>query len=153
MLLGLLHCSAHADAKGIMQLIRQVAQLLSSLPQPHLSHCLVLQAGPKSAMLVHGEAAKMDFLRQKVMQEFGIHCYMPANGEMVTIATNPVVPMDMSRLLLKRALEQYHGEERRPGGQWGRASGVRMAEHSLLQFLLLRECALCQTLQQCLACW
>ena len=48
------------------------------------------------------------------MQEFGIHCYMPANGEMVTVATNPMVPVDMSRVLLKRALEQYHGE----GGRW-----------------------------------
>jgi len=43
--------SAHADAKGIMQLIR---------------HC-----EPKNILLVHGEAAKMDFLRKKIEQEFG----------------------------------------------------------------------------------
>lgn len=43
--------SAHADAKGIMQLIRQCE--------------------PKNVMLVHGEAAKMDFLKNKIHQEFG----------------------------------------------------------------------------------
>lgn len=40
--------SAHADAKGIMQLVR---------------HC-----EPKNVLLVHGENAKMDFLRQKIME-------------------------------------------------------------------------------------
>lgn len=40
--------SAHADAKGIMQLIR---------------HC-----EPRNVMLVHGENTKMDFLKQKIMQ-------------------------------------------------------------------------------------
>lgn len=43
--------SAHADAKGIMQLIR---------------HC-----EPKNVLLVHGEDGKMDFLKQKIMEEFG----------------------------------------------------------------------------------
>ena len=52
----------------------------------------------------------MDFLRQKIMQEFGVHCYMPANGEMVSIATKPVISMDVSRTLLKRTQGQFHGE-------------------------------------------
>ena len=52
--------SAHADAKGIMQLIQ---------------YC-----EPQSVLLVHGEAVKMEFLKQKIQQEFGIDCYMPANG-------------------------------------------------------------------------
>lgn len=43
--------SAHADAKGIMQLISQCE--------------------PRNVMLVHGEAAKMDFLKNKIQQEFG----------------------------------------------------------------------------------
>ena len=48
--------SAHADAKGIMQLIR---------------HC-----EPKNVMLVHGEALKMEFLKQKIMQVLNnpFHC-------------------------------------------------------------------------------
>lgn len=43
--------SAHADAKGIMQLIRQCQ--------------------PKHIALVHGEAVKMEFLTKKIEQEFG----------------------------------------------------------------------------------
>ena len=43
--------SAHADAKGIMQLISQCE--------------------PRNVMLVHGEAAKMDLLKNKIQQEFG----------------------------------------------------------------------------------
>ncbi|KAL4221575.1 Integrator complex subunit 11 [Mactra antiquata] len=75
--------SAHADAKGIMQLI---------------SWC-----EPKNVMLVHGEAAKMDFLKNKIQQEFGIDCYKPANGETVTIQTLHNIPIDISLNLLKRA--------------------------------------------------
>ena len=43
--------SAHADAKGIMQLISQ--------------------SSPASVLLVHGEAEKMGFLRDKIQKEFG----------------------------------------------------------------------------------
>ena len=42
--------SAHADAKGIMQLIRQCQ--------------------PKHVMLVHGEASKMEFLSKKIETQF-----------------------------------------------------------------------------------
>ncbi|NWQ59186.1 integrator complex subunit 11 [Myiozetetes cayanensis] len=74
--------SAHADAKGIMQLIRQ--------------------AEPRNVLLVHGEAKKMEFLKQKIEQEFHVSCYMPANGETTTIFTNPSIPVDISLGLLKR---------------------------------------------------
>uniref|UniRef100_UPI00358E4B50 integrator complex subunit 11 isoform X1 n=1 Tax=Myxine glutinosa TaxID=7769 RepID=UPI00358E4B50 len=73
--------SAHADAKGIMQLIRQ--------------------AEPRNVLLVHGEAKKMVFLKNKIEQEFGLTCRMPANGETVTIATCPNIPADASISLLK----------------------------------------------------
>lgn len=74
--------SAHADAKGIMQLIRQ--------------------AEPRAVLLVHGEAKKMEFLKQKIEQEFHVSCYMPANGETTAILTNPCIPVDISLGLLKR---------------------------------------------------
>lgn len=74
--------SAHADAKGIMQ--------------------LVSQCEPCNVMLVHGEAAKMDFLKQKIQQEFGIDCFKPANGETAIIRTIHNVPLDVSVTLLKR---------------------------------------------------
>uniref|UniRef100_A0A8C4Z5F0 Integrator complex subunit 11 n=1 Tax=Gadus morhua TaxID=8049 RepID=A0A8C4Z5F0_GADMO len=74
--------SAHADAKGIMQLIRM--------------------AEPRNMLLVHGEAVKMEFLKGKIEQEF--NCYMPANGETTTVTTNPNVPVDISLNLLKREM-------------------------------------------------
>lgn len=76
--------SAHADAKGIMQLIRM--------------------AEPRNMLLVHGEAAKMEFLKGKIEQEFSINCYMPANGETAAVTTNPSVPVDISLNLLKREM-------------------------------------------------
>lgn len=74
--------SAHADAKGIMQLISQ--------------------AEPKHVLLVHGESKKMEFLKLKIEKEFDILCYMPCNGETITIDTEPNVPVDISLSLLKK---------------------------------------------------
>lgn len=74
--------SAHADAKGIMQLIQQCE--------------------PKNVMLVHGEKGKMQFLKERIKNEFGIPCFDPANGEVLTINLTPSVPVDISRSLLSR---------------------------------------------------
>ncbi|XP_072045044.1 integrator complex subunit 11-like isoform X2 [Amphiura filiformis] len=75
--------SAHADAKGIMQLIRQCE--------------------PRNVLLVHGEAMKMEFLKNKITQEFGIGCFMPANGETALISGKINVIADVSLNLLKRS--------------------------------------------------
>lgn len=72
--------SAHADAKGIMQLI---------------SYC-----EPRHVMLVHGETAKMEFLRAKIRGEHGVECYMPANGETAVVPTPARVQINASRRLL-----------------------------------------------------
>ncbi|CAG8597246.1 3365_t:CDS:2 [Acaulospora morrowiae] len=74
--------SAHADAKGIMQLIK---------------HC-----DPRNVVLVHGEKAKMEFLQDKIRRECRIPCYSPANGETLTIETPLSIPIDISVDLLKR---------------------------------------------------
>jgi len=76
--------SAHADAKGIMQLI---------------SHCC-----PANVLLVHGEGAKMAFLKNKIQGQFGIDCFMPENGETSIIKTQHNIPLDTSLRLLKRQL-------------------------------------------------
>ncbi|GFR86819.1 integrator complex subunit 11-like [Elysia marginata] len=76
--------SAHADAKGIMQLISQCE--------------------PRNVLLVHGEADKMAFLKTKITQEFGIDCFMPANGETSLIKTKHNLPIDTSLSLLKRQM-------------------------------------------------
>ncbi|XP_062499448.1 integrator complex subunit 11-like [Corticium candelabrum] len=72
--------SAHADAKGIMQLIRM--------------------AEPRNVMLVHGENEKMKFLMEKIQNEFAIPCFKPANGESITIETPPCIEVDIDTQLL-----------------------------------------------------
>ena len=44
----------------------------------------------------------MKFLKSKVRTEFGVECYMPANGETVTVLSECQIPVDMSLTLLKR---------------------------------------------------
>lgn len=77
--------SAHADSKGIMQLI---------------ANC-----EPRNVLLVHGEAIKMEFLKMKIEQEFKINCFFPANGETCEIPTKISIPVDVSGCLLKKSLE------------------------------------------------
>mmetsp|Transcript_38968 Transcript_38968/g.63137 ORF Transcript_38968/g.63137 Transcript_38968/m.63137 type:complete len:395 (+) Transcript_38968:3-1187(+) len=74
--------SAHADAKGIMQLISQVE--------------------PRHCVLVHGEKGKMAFLKQRIVREFGISCYDPPNGTVVSIDTSLNIPVNIDQSLLKR---------------------------------------------------
>lgn len=57
--------SVYVDVKGIMQLVGQVEL--------------------ESVLLVYGEVKKMEFLKQKIEQEFWVNCYMLVNGEMVML--------------------------------------------------------------------
>uniref|UniRef100_A0A1B0CS58 Integrator complex subunit 11 n=2 Tax=Lutzomyia longipalpis TaxID=7200 RepID=A0A1B0CS58_LUTLO len=82
--------SAHADAKGIMQLIQ---------------YC-----EPKNVLLVHGEALKMEFLKEKIKEEFSIECYTPANGETCVINTPVKIPVDASLNLLKAEAKKYNAQ-------------------------------------------
>ncbi|KAJ1834276.1 Integrator complex subunit 11 [Coemansia sp. RSA 2711] len=92
--------SAHADAKGIVELIRQAA--------------------PRNVVLVHGEKSRMTVLKSKVMSEFGCPCYHPANGELLEIATSQDVQALMSDQLFQQAWAQEQqrqldeGQEARP---------------------------------------
>eukprot|EP01104_Vermistella_antarctica_P013832 TRINITY_DN4257_c0_g1_i1.p1 TRINITY_DN4257_c0_g1~~TRINITY_DN4257_c0_g1_i1.p1 ORF type:complete len:628 (+),score=142.44 TRINITY_DN4257_c0_g1_i1:279-2162(+) len=105
--------SAHADAKGIMQLIRQT--------------------DPRNVMLVHGEKKKMQFLKQQIRTEFNVPCYCPANGETVDMEVVHSIPIDISNNLMdhqfyKDAVPQcsdgaaspgsssHNGTKRRHGG-------------------------------------
>jgi len=82
--------SAHADSKGIIELINMCE--------------------PQNVLLVHGEALKMKYLKTKIQQEMGINCYDPANGETVEIPTEISVPVDVSGTLLKNSLESCQYE-------------------------------------------
>ncbi|MEW5316004.1 MAG: hypothetical protein WDW38_007398 [Sanguina aurantia] len=59
--------SAHADAKGILQLLQRVA--------------------PKAVMLVHGEKQGMRFLKEKIIRDFGVKCWDPPDGWVTTVET------------------------------------------------------------------
>jgi len=82
--------SAHADAKGIMQLI---------------TNC-----EPKNVVLVHGENGKMDFLKNQIIKEFNIDCFKPANGETISIKTTQTVPASISVELLKNEKSNFNFE-------------------------------------------
>ncbi|GJJ75832.1 integrator complex subunit 11 [Entomortierella parvispora] len=87
--------SAHADAKGIMQLIRQCEA--------------------KNVVLVHGEKSSMGFLKSRIMTEFGIPCFDPANGETISVETSHVIPIEMSASLLKQHLIRQAEAQQEPG--------------------------------------
>jgi integrator complex subunit 11 len=78
--------SAHADSKGIMQLI-QMCQ-------------------PRNVMLVHGEARKMAVLKGKIESEMGIPCFDPANGTTVEIDSVETVPAAVPEDVVQRVLEK-----------------------------------------------
>lgn len=90
--------SAHADAKGIMQLIRDVE--------------------PRNVMFVHGEDIKMNFLKEKVekvtygtriqfvnaFQEFNLPVFKPANGETITIECNADVELEIPEEIIAKSI-------------------------------------------------
>ncbi|KAI6204623.1 Integrator complex subunit 11 [Aphelenchoides besseyi] len=76
--------SAHADAKGIMQLIRDVE--------------------PANVMFVHGEDSKMTFLKAKVEKEFKIPVFKPANGETINVEAKMRVYVDLPENLIRKSL-------------------------------------------------
>eukprot|EP00667_Euglena_gracilis_P003864 EG_transcript_3879 len=75
--------SAHADARGILNVIQRCR--------------------PRHVMLVHGERAKMMYLQRKIRAEMGLPCDCPANGKTVEVRTQPLVPLLISSALLQSA--------------------------------------------------
>ncbi|OZJ05629.1 hypothetical protein BZG36_01524 [Bifiguratus adelaidae] len=78
--------SAHADAKGIVNLIQQLE--------------------PKHVVLVHGEQHQMDYLKPKIYSELGIPCYNPPNGTTISIETSLDMDVDVEGALMKQWLLQ-----------------------------------------------
>jgi len=79
--------SAHADARGILNMIR---------------HCR-----PRHVMLVHGEKDKMAFLQKKIRMEMGLPCDYPPNGKLLEIRTPPRLTALISKTLLQSAQSQW----------------------------------------------
>ncbi len=79
--------SAHADARGIMQLISQCR--------------------PGHVLLVHGEASKMEFLKGRIESEAGLECSMPANGEIAIVPTRAKCKLRAPVELIKNTIGKY----------------------------------------------
>jgi integrator complex subunit 11 len=79
--------SAHADSKGIMEL---------------LSH---LEA--KNVILVHGEKEKMRQLSLKIKEQLQVPCFYPPNYSVTKIVTEPQVVVYISASLVNRINQMY----------------------------------------------
>lgn len=77
--------SAHTDAKGVLDLLHHVQ--------------------PKAAVLVHGEADKMQFLQQRIHSSLSIPCYAPKTGESVHITAPLRLPVVLSEACMQRAMK------------------------------------------------
>ncbi|GAX81273.1 hypothetical protein CEUSTIGMA_g8705.t1 [Chlamydomonas eustigma] len=60
--------SAHADAKGILQMVQQCGP-------------------PRTVVLVHGEPSRMEFMREKIKRSFQIPCWTPRVGDVLNVRT------------------------------------------------------------------
>lgn len=81
--------SPHTDAKGIMDLVKFLS--------------------PKHVILVHGEKPKMASLRERVQSELGIHCYVPANCDTVSIPSTVFVKAHASDMFIHSCLSPNFG--------------------------------------------
>ncbi|XP_002975487.2 cleavage and polyadenylation specificity factor subunit 3-II, partial [Selaginella moellendorffii] len=84
----LLAFSAHTDAKGIMDLVRQV--------EPH------------NVILVHGEKLKMDVLKARINNELGIPCHNPANHDVVEVPSHCLFNVEASKELVSLSMSSYY---------------------------------------------
>jgi hypothetical protein len=81
--------SAHADAKGILSLIKHTE--------------------PRNVVFVHGEKKKMDVLKEVIVETFKLPCWDPANFKTVKIEIpNAYLPLFISPSIIKEfnALEE-----------------------------------------------
>ena len=78
--------SAHADAKGILQLIHNCR--------------------PRAVMLVHGEAAKMTLLAERIKDLFGIDCYHPANGQVTVLGRLDSIPVALDPTIISNRIKE-----------------------------------------------
>ena len=71
--------------------------------------CTVLYMLVFSTAAVRAVLCSM-FLAGLSLLHVGVNCYMPSNGETIAVGTTPSIPVDMSTLLFKRALDESIGK-------------------------------------------
>lgn len=79
--------SAHADSKGIMELLA------------HLE--------PRNVILVHGEKEKMRQLSLKIKDQLKVPCFYPPNYSVTKIVTEPKIEIAISTSLINRVNQMY----------------------------------------------
>lgn len=76
--------SAHADARGILQMIKTTR--------------------PRNIVLVHGEASKMSILKAQIIAELALPCFDPPNGHLLELESRCIVPVRVQRRLIDESL-------------------------------------------------
>ncbi|KAM0688555.1 Integrator complex subunit 11 [Conglomerata obtusa] len=84
--------SAHADAKGILELIRQCQ--------------------PRNVMLVHGDKLKMKVLKKNIEKDFNITTFAPENGRIVDIPKKNEFEMKIQKELLETIIDENENEKK-----------------------------------------
>lgn len=77
--------SAHADARGLVSLVRAVE--------------------PRGVCLVHGIVERMRNFRSQLRRLFGIPVYVPGNGEMVSVEAEGAFNVHLTQALLRAAVK------------------------------------------------
>lgn len=83
--------SAHADTLGIMKIINECK--------------------PKNLMLVHGEKIRMKALRNKIIQEYRIPVFMPANGTLLKFRNCQSIPLQIDKEVFKNFIDKKESEQ------------------------------------------
>lgn len=79
--------SAHADSKGIMELLN------------HLE--------PRNVILVHGEREKMKVLSEQIKTQLKVPCFFPPNHSVTKIITEPKINIALGSKLINKMNRLY----------------------------------------------
>jgi len=114
--------SAHADSKGIMELLT------------HLE--------PKNVFLVHGEKQKMKVLAENVRTKLRVPCYYPPNHSVTLIETDPVIDLKLSCSVVQEHLGKFQDQfqiEQKSNSEIGEQNCMLVANEDQLQLMTSSE--------------
>jgi integrator complex subunit 11 len=83
--------SAHADAKGILELIKQCQ--------------------PRNVMLVHGDKRSMSKLKNRIESELEIKTFNPENGTLIEIPKSNEVEMKINKSILSTIIKENENKK------------------------------------------
>lgn len=62
-------------------------------------------------MLVHGEKARMNILRENILKEFNIPVYMPYNGCLLSIPCDDQISIEFEKKLLQEKIDLLQSKQ------------------------------------------